>query len=158
MSGDPETALEWTGERYLPEVAGQVALEHVHRYLCARAYCQGKAVLDVASGEGYGSALLAVTAERVIGVDLAAEAVAHAQARYRRPNLEFRQGSCIAIPLPDASFDVVVSFETIEHIDQHEAMLAEIKRVLKPDGLLIISSPEKREYSDSPNYKNAFHV
>ena len=158
MSGDSESALEWTGERYLPEVAGQIALEHVHRYLCARAYCRGKAVLDVASGEGYGSALLAASAERVIGVDLAAEAVAHAQARYRRPNLEFRQGSCIAIPLPDASFDVVVSFETIEHIDQHEAMLAEIKRVLKPDGLLIISSPEKREYSDIPNYKNAFHV
>ncbi len=150
--------LPWSGERFVPQVTGSLRLEHLHRYLLAREYSRGRHVLDIACGEGYGSALLAAVAERVIGVDIAPDAVAHARRRYFRSNLHFCVGNCAAVPLPDRSVDVVVTFETIEHHDQHGAMLREIKRVLKQDGTLIISSPERREYSDVPGYRNPFHV
>jgi 2-polyprenyl-3-methyl-5-hydroxy-6-metoxy-1,4-benzoquinol methylase len=155
---DKSSPLQFTGERYLPEVGGNIQLEHLHRYLLAARIVAGKAVLDIACGEGYGSAMLASSAARVTGVDIAPEAVAHAQARYRAGNLEFRQGACEAVPLPDASVDVVVSFETIEHHDQHDAMMREIKRVLKPGGALVMSSPDKLEYSVRPQYRNPHHV
>src|SRR5262249_1995240 len=73
-------------------------------------------------------------------------------------NVQFKRGSCAKIPLDNDSIDFVVSFETIEHHDEHKAMMAEIKRVLRPDGLVIISSPDKKEYSILPNYRNPFHV
>jgi ubiquinone/menaquinone biosynthesis C-methylase UbiE/glycosyltransferase involved in cell wall biosynthesis len=151
--------LEFTGERYVPgEAQGDIELEHQHRYLLARELVAGKAVLDIASGEGYGSFLLASAAAKVIGVDISQQAVEHAQVKYAAENLTFRQGSCGDIPLTDASVDAVVSFETIEHHAEHEAMMTEIKRVLRPDGFLIISCPDKYEYSDKPNYQNEFHV
>lgn len=155
---EQESQLPWTGERYVPYLTGQIQLEHVHRYLLAREYARDKDVLDIACGEGYGSAILAETARSVVGVDLATEAVKHAAIRYRRDKVGFKQGSCAQIPLNDDSIDLVVSFETIEHHDEHRRMLAEIKRVLRPDGVLIISSPDKKEYSILPNYRNPFHV
>ncbi|MFY0099873.1 class I SAM-dependent methyltransferase, partial [Acinetobacter baumannii] len=81
------------------------------------------------------------------GVDIAPEAVAHASARYQRPNLRYLEGKCAASPLPDHSVDLIVSFETIEHHEQHEEMMREFKRVLRPDGLLLISNPDKHFYS-----------
>ena len=150
--------MEFTGERFVPEVQGNIELEHLHRYLQACELVSGRVVLDIASGEGYGSAILAGKAARVSGVDISEEAVIHARNRYVRDNLEFIVGNCTSIPLPDASVDVVVSFETIEHHDQHEQMIEEIKRVLKPDGLLLISSPDKYNYSDEPGFTNAYHV
>lgn len=153
-----EALLPWTGERFIPEVDGNIALEHLHRYCMARELIAGKRVLDIASGEGYGSAILAEVADTVIGVDVSPEAVLHATRKYRKSNLEFRVGSCAEIPLRERSVDAVVSFETIEHHDQHTEMMQQIKRILRPEGVLIISSPDKFEYSDSPKYKNAFHV
>jgi SAM-dependent methyltransferase len=150
--------LPFTGERYVPKIQGDIELEHLHRYLFACKGVAGKCVLDIASGEGYGSAMLARTAQKVTGVDLSQEALFHAQARYQSENLDYRLGSCSAIPVGDASVDVVVSFETIEHHDEHEAMIREIKRVLRPGGLLFISSPDKLEYSDKPGYKNEYHI
>lgn len=150
--------MEFTGERFLPEIAGGIALEHRHRYLLAARYAQGKDVLDIASGEGYGSALMAGAANSVVGVDISHEAVAHAQSKYAAHNLRYMQGSADAIPLPDASVDLVVSFETIEHHDAHEEMLQEIKRVLRPNGILCISSPDHYEYSIVPGYQNEYHV
>ena len=150
--------LPWSGERFVPQLTGNLRLEHLHRYLLAREYCRGRHVLDIACGEGYGSALLAGVAALVTGVDMASDAVAHARRRYQRSHLQFAVGNCVAIPLLDRSVDVVVSFETIEHHDQHSAMLREMKRVLRPGGTLVISSPEKHEYSDAPDYHNPFHV
>ena len=150
--------MEWTGERFLPKISGTIALEHIHRYLVARELAKDKVVLDIACGEGYGSAMLAEIARHVSGVDISAEAIVYATEKYRKGNLQFLVGSCAAIPLPDDSIDLVVSFETIEHHVFHKEMMEEVKRVLKPDGLLIISSPDKREYSDLTGYKNPYHV
>lgn len=154
----PLQDLAFTGERYMPGIAGNIEIEHVHRYLYACEITAGKSVLDIASGEGYGSAMLARRAARVIGVDIAEDAVRHAQERYGNERLAFRTGTCAAIPVDDASIDVVVSFETIEHHDQHEEMMREIKRVLRPGGVLLISSPDRHHYSDVPGYHNEFHV
>jgi ubiquinone/menaquinone biosynthesis C-methylase UbiE len=157
MSND----AHFTGERFLPHCTGEIVYEHWHRYAIAREPARGRRVLDVASGEGYGAAFLASVAQQVHGVDIAADAVAHARSVYAGVgNLEFTRASCTALPFPDHSFDLVVSFETIEHVsaDAQRAMLDEFRRVLRPDGLLILSSPNKVEYSDVRDYHNEFHV
>ena len=151
-------SLTFTGERFLPECAGEMVYEHWHRYLIARQYVKGLRVLDVASGEGYGSHLLSQAAVSVVGVDLSADAVAHAAVRYPAANLRYVAASCTRIPEPDASVDVIVSFETIEHITEHDAFLREVDRLLVPGGLFIISSPNRPEYSDRTGYKNEFHI
>ena len=151
-------SLTFTGERFLPECAGEMVYEHWHRYLVAQQYAKGLRVLDVASGEGYGSHLLSRHAASVVGVDVSADAVTHAASRYAAANLTYVAASCVEIPEPDASFDVIVSFETIEHITEHEAFLREVNRLLAPGGLFIISSPNRPEYSDRTGYKNEFHV
>jgi SAM-dependent methyltransferase len=150
--------MEMTGERFVPELRGQIAYEHLHRYEIARRFAGGRDVLDVASGEGYGASYLAQVAKSVVGVDIDAEAIRHAASRYAAMNLRFRVGSASQLPLADDSFDLVVSFETIEHLVEQEEMLAEIGRVLRADGKLIISSPNKLVYSDLPHYQNPFHL
>jgi len=154
-----ENALSWTGERFLPAVSGQVRYEHFHRYAMCLNHVKGKKVLDIACGEGYGSAILAGSAASVVGVDVSEDAVKHAKDKYARvDNLSFQQGSVDQIPVKTDSIDVVVSFETIEHVDCHQEMLSEIKRVLKSDGILIISTPDKDAYAAvSPDY-NEYHV
>ncbi len=152
------TELAWTGERFLPEVEGDIALEHYHRYALARLLAHGKHVLDIACGEGYGASILAQVAVSVIGIDLDPAAVQHAGARYTHPNLSFRQGSCTRIELPDASIDLAVSFETLEHHAEHDAMLSELRRVLSPGGILVISTPDRLHYSDALAYNNPYHV
>jgi len=152
--------MEFSGERYIPGADIKLEYEHIHRYHALTEIVRDKKVLDVASGEGYGSAWLANTASEVIGVDIAEEAVAHANEKYSNVanNVRFIRSSATALTFGDNSFDVVVSFETIEHLADHANMLSEIKRVLKPDGLLIISTPDKAIYSDASYYKNEFHV
>jgi O-antigen biosynthesis protein len=150
--------MEFTGERFVPDQKGDIELEHVHRYLCAAELCDGKDVLDIACGEGYGSVLLARRAASVVGVDIAPEAIEHAAREHAGSNVEYRVGSAAQVPVGDASVDVVVSFETIEHHDQHDAMIAEIRRVLRPGGVLIISSPDRFIYSELPGFHNPYHV
>jgi len=118
----------------------------------------GKTVLDIASGEGFGAWFLAQRAAHVIGVDISQESVAHASVRYRHPRLEFRHGDCRAIPLEDDSVDFVVSFETLEHIREHAEFLAEVQRVLKPGGVLLISTPEVDGYADGRTQPNEYHA
>ena len=151
--------IDFTGERFIPAESGEIRYEHMHRYAWAAGLCGGKDVLDIASGEGYGSTLLAGRARSVVGVDISATAVAHAREKYAAAtNLRFEQGSVTAVPLASASVDVVVSFETVEHLTEQRQMLAELKRVLRPDGVLVISSPNKTVYSDDRQYTNEFHV
>ena len=101
-------------------MGGPIEFEHYHRYLLARALCRDKSVLDVSSGEGYGSAFIAQVARSVIGVDISAEAVEHATAAYPLPNLNYICGDARDLPIGDDAVDVVVSFETIEHFDKQE--------------------------------------
>lgn len=150
--------MEFTGERFVPGERGQIKYEHLHRYALSLEFAAGKSVLDIASGEGYGAALLARVADVVTGVDVDLEAINHSKHRYYHPNLHFAVGSCQSIPLPDEAVDLVTSFETIEHHEHHEEMMQEVKRVLRPEGVLIISSPNRLVYSDEPVYSNPFHV
>jgi GT2 family glycosyltransferase/SAM-dependent methyltransferase/glycosyltransferase involved in cell wall biosynthesis len=152
--------MEFTGERYLPDMGGELRMEHVHRYAFCLPYVRNKVVLDAACGEGYGSAMLAAAAASVIGVDVSDAAVLHARDRYASlgERLRFDVGDATALNFPDAHFDVVVSFETIEHVLEQESMMAGFRRVLKRGGLLILSSPDKRTYSDEPNFLNEFHI
>ena len=154
----PREALEWTGERLTTATAGQVEIEHLHRYFLARTLCRGLDVLDVASGEGYGSALLAQVARSVVGVELSGQAVAHASHAYAASTLRYQQGDARSLPLDDASVDAVVSFETLEHFFEHELFMAEVRRVLRPGGRLILSSPERDVYSPSGCVANPYHV
>lgn len=152
--------LKATGERYLPDMGLQIALEHWHRYFLATELVSGKVVLDIASGEGYGTHYLARTAKKVYGIDISQEAVDHANATYSGDNIEFLQGSATAIPLASDSVDIIVSFETVEHInkEQQQIFLDEIRRVLHPNGMLVISTPDKDVYSIARNYTNPYHL
>jgi ubiquinone/menaquinone biosynthesis C-methylase UbiE len=153
----PAEDLAWTGERLVTTCHRPLVYEHLHRYAVAFGLAKGGRVLDIACGEGYGANLLAFVASKVIGVDLDAATIAHASAKYQRPNLHFAEGSCTRIPCDDHSIDLVASFETIEHISQHDAFLSEIKRVLAPGGILVISSPHKAEYQKVSEAANPFH-
>ena len=154
--------MKFTGERYVPGLDWPViGLEHWHRYLFATPWVAGKQVLDIACGEGYGSYLLAQQAARVIGVDVDIETLQHASSTYLKGNLEFRRGECARIPVDGRHvFDVVVSFETIEHLDAaaQQALLLEVKRLLKPDGLFLVSTPNKLFYNGAPGTENPFHL
>jgi SAM-dependent methyltransferase len=154
----PARPLAWTGERLTTSGPPQVEIEHLHRYFLARALCRDLDVLDVAAGEGYGSALMAQTARSVIGVEVSADAVAHAAETYKRANLRFLHGDARRLPLDDASVDVVVSFETIEHFYEHDQFLAEVRRVLRRGGRFIASSPDRDVYSPAGSAANPHHV
>jgi ubiquinone/menaquinone biosynthesis C-methylase UbiE len=150
--------LNWTGERLVTQIKDKPgAVEHLHRYALAMQIVKDKVVLDIASGEGYGSNLLSYNAKKVYGVDISTEAVTHANIKYGKSNLDFVTGSTSKIPLADTSVDVVISFETIEHHDEHQLMMNEIKRVLKSNGVLLISSPEKNNYKFRER-NNPYHV
>jgi SAM-dependent methyltransferase len=149
---------KWTGERLEPFVHNEAMIEHLHRYAIAMEYVKNKTVLDIACGEGYGSNFLARDARDVTGVDIDINTISDASKKYQKHNLKFIRGKVEEMPLADNSFDVVVSFETLEHTEEHEKIFREIKRVLKPDGLLIISTPEKKNYTDQPGVQNPFHL
>jgi len=142
----------------MPGMQGEGATEHLHRYVLARQLTTDLDVLDIACGEGYGSAMLAQVARSVIGIDLDLDTVTHAKVKYQAANLEFHHGDCAHLPLDDACVDLVVSFETIEHHDQHSDMMREIRRVLRPDGVLLISSPNKPEFNRDRSEPYPFHI
>jgi 2-polyprenyl-3-methyl-5-hydroxy-6-metoxy-1,4-benzoquinol methylase len=144
-------------ERIVPDETepGIVAI-HLKRYEFARPLCAGKDVLDAACGVGYGTAYLAERARRAVGVDVDAGAIEYARERYAAENVEFVQRDLAELDLADASFDVVCSFETIEHLAQPEAFLAHAARVLRPDGAFVVSTPRVDETTSSP--ENPFHT
>ncbi|GGF72905.1 hypothetical protein GCM10007301_35910 [Azorhizobium oxalatiphilum] len=152
-----EVALDQL-ERFRPSLKGQIAYEHLHRYAVCRECVAGAVVLDLGSGEGYGSAILGEAAVRVTGLDVDPETVAAANALYGvEGRVSYQVGSAHDLPFPDASFDVIVSFEMIEHVDRQERVIAEVRRVLKPGGLFVVSTPSREVYN---RFKapNEFHV
>ena len=129
--------------------------EHIDRYRFASRWVRNKRVLDIASGEGYGTrGLLEAGAKHVIGVDIDSAACKHAARKY---DLEVHEGSAEHIPLDSNSVDVVVSFETIEHVPNPEQFIREIFRVLVPGGTVIISTPETDLYSPGGIKHNLYH-
>ena len=151
--------LEFTGERFTPECVREIWYEHWHRYAFARSLCEGKRVLDAACGEGYGSNLLAQVAREVVAVDLSTQAIAHARQRYAtEANLRFEEADATQLPALGGKFDVIVSFETLEHLHAQEELLAGFASQLADDGILLISSPDKHTYSDLAGHQNEFHV
>ena len=152
---------EFTGERLIPgEVDVDLLNEHMARYTFAARLARGKRVLDAGCGAGYGSAELALSAESVVGIDVAAEAVDFARGHYELPNLQFQQGSCCAMPFADGAFDLVVAFEVIEHLENWREFLVEARRVLAPGGQFIVSTPNRLYYTESRGAEgaNPFHV
>jgi O-antigen biosynthesis protein len=141
-------------ERLIPEEhAGEVVVaEHLARYRLAARLAPGCRVLDAACGDGYGTAMLAAAgAVAALGVDLSEETVARAREKH---GIEAAAGDVTALPFDDGAFDLVVSFETIEHVADPLRALSELARVTAPDGALLVSTPNPREYLD----ENPFHV
>ena len=153
--------LDWTGERFIPGVGAEIAYEHYGRYLLASRFVASKRVLDMPSGEGFGSFLLAQTARSVVGIDIDEKSLTHARSCYVHPGLEFYLGDMTKdIAFPDGSFDIITCFEGIEHIDQEsqQKAISEFKRLLTPDGMLFMSTPNRLVYSDAQNYHNPYHI
>lgn len=147
--------IEATGERFIPELMGGqlIEAEHVIRYALGARVCAGRQVLDAGCGVGWGTLLMLESgATSVSSIDIDAEAVENA--RRRAPAADIRQGDLADLPWPDETFDLVVCFEALEHVHQQQRVLDELVRVLRPDGLLMVSSPNPRVYPAG----NPFHV
>lgn len=154
---------EFTGERVIPELVDADLLnEHLARYRFAKRFAamlgESARILDAGCGTGYGTAELAASAS-VTGTDISAEAVEHAHSRYRSERVRFIQGSCERLPFSDAAFDLLVAFEVIEHLDGWQDLLSEAARVLRPGGVLLVSTPNRDYYEQSRGEAgpNPFH-
>lgn len=154
-----DTTLVLTGERTIPglDIENYWFRRHevVYRRLAPR--CRGRDVLEAGCGEGYGADLIADVARRVIGLDYDDAAVAHVRDRY--PRVEAIHGNLAELPLPDGAVDIVVNFQVIEHLWDQAQFIAECARVLRPGGLLMVSTPNRITFSpgrDTPI--NPFHT
>jgi SAM-dependent methyltransferase len=133
--------------------------EHLDRYNFALELFQHEWVcLDAACGSGYGSAVIAKKVSVVYGLDISEHAVRYARQRYTLPNVHFQRADLERpLPLGDESVDAITSFETLEHVHQQRAVLSEFRRILKPGGILVISTPD-REVLAHVSGNNNFHV
>lgn len=153
--------MDFTGERFVPgSASGLLEAEHVQRYTFATNYAKGKSVLDIACGAGYGSYLLrAGGATRVIGVDISAEAIQFANDHYRSDEITFVVHD--AEQFKNGSYDMITSFETLEHLDKRQQFLENTRSMLNEHGILIMSTPNKLITSPmkSPSeIRNTFHT
>lgn len=150
---------EFTGERVIPgQVEDDLWAEHIARYAFASRLAAGKRVLDLGCGTGYGTAELAKVAAEATGVDIAAKAIDYATPHY--PSARFMQVPATELPFPDDAFDLVVSFELIEHLSDYRPLLAQARRVLHPAGLFVVSTPNKLYYAEARGASgpNPFHA
>lgn len=154
----------FTGERYIPEYFDnnndEIISEHESRYRSISSLINNKVVLDAACGSGYGSFEISKFAKNVIGIDISNESIEYCKDKFKSNNLSYEVASVTELPFENDKFDIVISFETIEHIseDQQYLFLSQVKRVLKKDGCFVVSTPDKLIYSDKKNYKNEFHI
>ncbi len=157
-SAPPPTTqnLPQTDERMIPHAADAVTLaEHLYRYRFATNYTAACDVLDVACGEGYGASGIKLrNAKSVIGIDVDKTACDYVSNRYK---IKTHCASAEALPLPSNSIDTIVSFETIEHLTRPKTFLDECERILRPQGTLVLSTPNKNVYRQG-GAPNPFHV
>lgn len=154
-----DAVLTLTGERTIPDLDIENYWFRRHEVVYERLAprCAGRDVLEAGCGEGYGADLIADVARRVVAVDYDDSAVAHVRNRY--PRVQVQQGNLAELPLPDASVDVVVNFQVIEHLWDQGQFIRECARVLRPSGVLMISTPNRITFSpgrDTPI--NPFHT
>ena len=153
--------MEFTGERFIPDYVDHTSLfeEHMARYYWAGQFVRGRRVLDLGCGTGYGSYYLSQQgASLVVGSDVAAQAIAYAAGHYRAPNLHFVQSDARRVPLAGHTFDLVVSFEVIEHLPEVTDYLVGMRNLLTEQGWLIGSTPNRLVFSpDSEQPHNRFH-
>ncbi len=151
----------FTGERFIPHQTDPLlALEHYHRYCFASRFVTGKRVLDIACGEGYGSAFLSQRAGEVVGIDSDIDTINRARDKYSSiRNLIFANGRCQDVWSGQGSFDAIISFETLEHLDENDQQifLSSVRQSLNSNGLFIVSSPDRDEYASAFEQKNRFH-
>lgn len=151
--------LPLTGERTIPgiDIENYWFRRHEVVYQRLSDRCSGRDVLEAGFGEGYGADLLADVAHSVVGVDYDESAVAHVRSRY--PRVRALHGNLAELPLPDASVDVVVNFQVIEHLWDQSQFVRECLRVLRPGGLLLMSTPNRITFTpDSDTPINPFHT
>lgn len=154
-----DAVLTLTGERTIPglDIENYWFRRHEVVYQRLAEHCVGADVLEAGCGEGYGADLIAGVARRVIAVDYDESAVAHVRARY--PRVDVMQANLAQLPLPDSSVDIVVNFQVIEHLWDQTQFVVECARVLRPSGLLMMSTPNRTTFSpgrDTPI--NPFHT
>jgi SAM-dependent methyltransferase len=154
-----DTVMTLTGERTVPDLDVENYWFRRHQVVYQRLArrCAGREVLEAGCGEGYGADLIAGVARRVIGLDYDEATVAHVRARY--PRVEVMRANLAELPLADASVEAVVSFQVIEHLWNQPQFLRECARVLRPSGLLMVSTPNRITFSpgrDTPI--NPFHT
>jgi len=145
-------------ERLVPEESTEdniIYNEHLIRYRLAGEFVKEKIVLDIACGSGYGAKILAKKgAKEVIAIDIDEKSIKKAKENFREEKVEYIVGDCLDTKLEDKKFDTIVSFETIEHLKNQDKYLEELKRVLKDDGLIVVSTPNREVFGN----KNPFHV
>lgn len=153
--------MKFSGERYIPGAQDveptfqrKMYQEHINRYQFASFFVAGKDVLDLACGVGYGSNyLMTQRPKSVIGLDISKEAINFARCHYNNADLQFLVDDVTHLPFNDKSFDVAIAFEIIEHVENCSICVAEVKRILRPNGVFIISTPRRKE-----TLRSAFHV
>lgn len=134
--------------------------DHFDRYEFAKKYLKPDfVVLDAACGTGYGSEILSGVVKKVVGLEISDHALSWAKSHHQKNNIEFKKANLNnPIDLSNNYFDAVVSFETLEHVENQDSLLSEFKRVLKPGGVLIISSPDREIITEKGGARNEYHI
>lgn len=135
------TAYWHSGERCCPDFPDEIFVNQFKVYRFASQFCGGRAILDVGCGTGYGTAYLAESASKAVGIDISRQAVRYAQTRYKSSNLEFLRMSAESLDFADRTFDFVLSTENFEHLHDYRANIRHMSRVLTDDGMLLLATP-----------------
>ena len=149
-----------TVERVVPGELSweEFGLEHQQRYEFFNSFYSGKKILDAACGSGYGSFHISNSgASSVLGLDISDESISFAKKKYTNPNLEFRKADCSDLRILNQKFDTIVSFETLEHLNDPHLFIKSASEILNPGGFFICSTPNKMRLSGA-GHMNQFHL